>query len=110
MKVVFIASDKLGTGDPDVSDILLRKFLNTLVEVEPLPDAMIFINSGVYLVCDSSPNLSDLKILSEAGVDILSCGTCIDMYDLAERVEVGRISNMKEIAEKLLSADSVVRP
>ena len=46
----------------------------------------------------------------EKGVEILSCGTCLDFYGLNERLKVGIISNMYDIAQSLIDADRLIRP
>jgi len=108
--VVFIAHDKFGQGDDELGTILMRGFIKTLREVVPQPVRMIFANAGVKLTVAGSELLDDLRLLEEAGVEMLSCGTCLDFFGLKEQLEIGRISNMYEIATALVSADRVVRP
>ncbi len=106
--VVLVASDRLGRGDDELGGILMRSFLHTLNEVEPLPDTMIFLNAGVKLTVDDSLVLEDLRDLKGKGVEILACGTCLGHFGLKERIAVGQISNMYSIAEALLGAGKVV--
>ena len=47
---------------------------------------------------------------AERGVEILSCGTCLNFYDLKEKLAVGEVTNMYVIVEKMSGADRVVRP
>jgi len=53
--------------------------------------------------------IADLKKLEEAGVEILSCGLCLDYYKLKESLKVGTITNMYRIVE-ILRTHHVVRP
>jgi selenium metabolism protein YedF len=106
--VVLIASDRWGRGDDELGGILMRAFLYTLHEVEPLPETMIFLNAGVKLTVDDSLVLEDLKGLEGEGVEILACGTCLGHFGLKERIAVGQVSNMYSIAETLLGAGKVV--
>jgi len=106
--VVLIPSDGMGRGDEELGGILIRAFLHTLNEVEPLPATMIFINTGVNLTVEGSPVLEDLQLLEQRGVEILACGTCLGHFDLKEKIAVGEISNMYTIAETLLGAGKVV--
>jgi selenium metabolism protein YedF len=99
---VFIASDGIGQGDLSLSRLLLRGFLFTLTESEELPLQLIFMNGGVRWVTEGSEGLGHLKTLSERGVDILACGTCLEFLKLTEALAVGRITNMYEIAGLLL--------
>lgn len=106
--VVLIPSDAMGRRNEELGDILIRSFLHTLNEIEPLPATMIFINTGVKLTVEGSPVLEDLQALEQRGVGILSCGTCLGYFELKEKLAVGEISNMYSIAEALLAAGNVV--
>ena len=88
----------------------MGSFLKTLLELEPRPNRLILINSGVRFASEGSKVLEALGKLSEKGVDIVSCGTCLDFYGLKERLRVGKISNMYDIAQSLLGADRIIRP
>jgi selenium metabolism protein YedF len=106
--VVVLPSEIMGRGDPELGHILIRGFFHTLGEVEPLPDTLIFFNSGVKLVVEGSPVLEDLQELCGRGVKILACGTCLGYYELKQKIAVGEVSNMYDIAETLLGAAKVV--
>lgn len=106
--VVLVAGGMLGRGEAELGDTLIRGFLHTLNEIEPLPSTLVFINSGVKLVVLGSPVLDDLRGLVDKGVEVLSCGTCVNYYGLRETLAVGQVSNMYSIAEVLLRADKVL--
>ncbi len=107
--VVVIPSEFMGRGEhEELGRVLVRGFLHTLGEVQPLPDTIIFFNSGVKLVVEGSPALDDLRNLCDQGVTILACGTCLGYYNLKEKIAVGEISNMYTIAETMLRAGKVV--
>ncbi len=108
--LVYLNSRFLGTGDEALGSILMRSFLKTLLELETRPNRLILINSGVWLSSEGSDVLDTLGTLSEKGVEILSCGTCLDFYGLKEKLKVGVVSNMYTIAQTLLEADRVVKP
>ena len=55
-------------------------------------------------------SLEDLKKLEEQGVEILTCGTCLNYYGLTEKLAVGAVTNMYTIVEKLAGAGKVVKP
>ena len=107
--VIYINSDVLGIGEEALGSILMRSFLKTLLDLETRPSRMILINSGVRLTSEGSEVLETLKALSEKGVEVLSCGTCLDFYGLKEKVRIGKVTNMFEIAQSLLTADRVIR-
>jgi selenium metabolism protein YedF len=108
--VVYINSHLLGVGEDRLGSILMRSFLKTLLDLETKPSRLILINSGVWLASEGSEVLETLRGLSEEEVEILSCGTCVDFYGLKEKVKVGVISNMYDIAQSLLEADRLIRP
>jgi selenium metabolism protein YedF len=107
--VVFIESDSLGRGSEELGRILMRSFLHTLGEGELKPARIIMVNSGVKLACEGSDVLEDLHELSRQGVEILSCGTCLDYFGLKPKLQVGRISNMYEILSSLAHAGKVLK-
>ena len=108
--VVYLNSRFLGVGDEALGSILMRSFLKTLLELKTKPSRLILINSGVWLSSEGSDVLETLKAISEKGVEILSCGTCLDFYGLKEKVKVGVVTNMYTIAQTLLEAERVVKP
>ncbi len=103
-----ISSNKMGGGDDKLGDILMKSFIYTVTETKPLPNTIIFYNSGVTLTCEDSPVLDDLEKLANEGVEIFSCGTCLDFYELKDKLKVGEISNMYTIYEKIKEASKNV--
>ena len=108
--ILYINSHLLGIGDEALGAILMRSFLKTLLDMETKPSRLILVNSGVRLATEGSEVLETLQALSEKGIEILSCGTCLDFYGLKEKLKVGKISNMYDIAQSLLEADRLIRP
>jgi selenium metabolism protein YedF len=108
--VVYINSQFLGIGDEALGTILMRSFLKTLLDMEMKPSRLILINSGVRLAAEGSEVLDTIRALSEKGIEILACGTCLDFYGLKEKLRVGKVSNMYDIAQSLLEADCLIRP
>lgn len=106
--VIFINSDAIGQGGDELGRALLKTFLNTLAENSNKPDKVIFMNSGVKMVTEGSPVLDSLKKLADQDVEILACGTCLDYFNLKDKVVVGRISNMFDILDSFLAADKVI--
>lgn len=107
--VVFITTDKLGEGDERLGAILMKAFLNTLHDSEPKPRAILFINNGVRLTIEDSEMLDSLDALTEDGVQIMSCGTCLTYYDIVDKLKVGIIGNMYDIVNVLLEAGKVIK-
>ncbi len=107
--VIAITSDELGTGERELGVNLMKGYVYALTEVEPRPKTLLFINSGVYLTVEGSPVLDSLKKLEEEGVEILSCGTCLNYYEMAEKLAVGSVSNMYTIVEKLNGGSNTIK-
>ena len=108
--VVAIGSDKMGVGSDELGKTLMKAFVFALTQQDMLPETILLYNSGAFLSCEGSDNLEDLKTLEAQGVEILTCGTCLNHYGLAEKRQVGGVTNMYEIVEKMTKASVVVRP
>lgn len=109
-KVVVIASDKMGNGDDVLGALLMKGFIFALTQQDELPKTILLYNGGARLTCEDSPALEDFKSLEAQGVEILTCGTCLNHYGLSEKLKVGSVTNMYVIAEKMLRAGLIVRP
>ena len=88
----------------------MKGFIFALTKLDALPETVLLYNGGAKLSVEGSESLDDLKMLEALGVEILTCGTCLNYYGLSEKLAVGNVSNMYEIAEKMTLAGSVVRP
>lgn len=108
--VVAVGSDQMGEGAGELGEALLKSFLYALSQQETLPQTVLFYNGGARFTCEGSGSLEDLKSLEAQGVEILTCGTCLDFYGLKERLRVGEVTNMYVIVEKLTGADTLVKP
>lgn len=107
--VILIASDSLGSGSDELGRLLMKNFIITLLELQDQPEKILFLNSGVLLTTEGSELLEPLCRLSAAGVEILSCGVCLDYYGIREKLSAGVVTNMYTIAESLLSSGNSVR-
>lgn len=106
--VIVISSNTMGKGSEELGKILIKSFMYTLTETRPYPKTMLFYNSGVYLTCEGSEVVEDLKKLEAEGVEIISCGTCLDYFNIKDKIQVGEISNMYTIYEKMKNASNTV--
>lgn len=108
--VVVIASEKMGEGDETLGRLLMKGFLYALTQQEELPSTILFYNGGAKLTCEDAPTLEDLRALEAQGVEILTCGTCLNHYGLSEKLQVGSVTNMYVIVEKMTKASRLVKP
>lgn len=110
VKVVAVSSGTMGDGDERLGATLLKGFLYALTELDTWPDTVLFYNSGAYLTTAGSESIDDLRRLEDAGVEILTCGTCLNHYGIADNLAVGGVTNMYSIVELMMAADSVLKP
>ena len=108
--VVVVGADHMGEGEGELGKNLLKTFLYALSQQETLPRTILFYNGGAFLTCQGSLSLEDLKSMAERGVEILTCGTCLNFYGLTEKLAVGGVTNMYDIVEKQMAADLIVKP
>ncbi len=108
--VVAIASNQMGVGEEALGKTLLKGFLYALTQQDVLPDTILFYNGGASISCEGSDSLEDLKWLEQQGVEIITCGTCLNFYGIAEKLAVGKVTNMYEIVQTMMSADSLIKP
>jgi len=106
--VYMITQDTLGHGDRELGAVLMKGFIYALLENQPVPKTLLFMNSGVLLTIDSSPVLPHLVALVQGGVEILSCGTCLDFFAVKDKLAVGGVTNMYTIVEAMSAAAKVI--
>lgn len=104
-KTLLISTESLGRGSEELGRILIKALLNTLSENESLPERIVLINSGVKLACEGSDVLDALQAVTKKGVELLACGTCLNYFELTEKLKVGRVSNAYEILNVLLGSE-----
>ncbi|WP_300362235.1 sulfurtransferase-like selenium metabolism protein YedF [Fusobacterium sp.] len=107
--VVVIDSDEMGKGDRELGEVLIKGFVYSLTEMETLPKSIILYNKGVFLATKNENTIEDLKKLEEMGVEIISCGTCVNYYGLQDSLKVGTLTNMYTILDRQMKATKVVR-
>lgn len=101
---IMIRSNLFGEGDAELGQVLMKSFLFSLNELDTGIKYLIFMNSGIFLTIEGSPVLDNLKALEEKGVEILSCGTCLDFYQAKDKLAVGSVTNMYTALELLTTA------
>lgn len=108
--VVAVDTDAMGRGSEELGKTLLKGFLFAVGQLPSLPKTILFYNGGARMTCRDSASLEDLKAMADKGVDIRTCGTCLNFYGLTEQLAVGSVTNMYEIVETLAKAGKVVKP
>ena len=108
--VVVLGTDRMGEGDEKLGKILMKGFVYALTQLDTLPQTVLLYNSGAYLSCEGSDSLEDLRSLEAQGVEVMTCGTCLNHYGLTEKLGVGSVTNMYVIAQTMVEADHIVKP
>lgn len=98
-KIILLSSDEFGKGDSQLGAGLLETFCTLLTQNKQLPAAIFCMNRGVYTLTEQSPVSEPLKQLTARNVEVLGCKTCIDHYQLEDRLVVGSISSMLKFIE-----------
>ena len=108
--IVVVSSDRMGSGNDELGKVLIKGFIFAVTQLDELPEQMLFYNGGAVLTCEGADTLEDPKNLEAQGVEILTCGTCLDYYGLKEKLQVGSVTNMYAIVEAMNRADKIIRP
>lgn len=108
--VVVISTETMGSGNDELGKTLMKGFIYAISQQEELPTTILFYNGGAKITCEGSVSIEDLKSMEAQGVEILTCGTCLNFYGLTEKLQVGGVTNMYVIAEKMTGADLIVKP
>jgi len=106
-KVLLIQSEGLGRGDDKLGLMLMANFLRLLGDSRDKPSTLVFWNSGVRLLCEHSPVLDHLKRLEEMGIEVLACTTCLEYFDLTDKLKIGKPTTMVKSIQSMLSSDAV---
>ena len=107
--VIAIGSNCMGSGDDNLGATLMKGYIYAISQQEELPKAILFYNGGAQLTVEGAVSVEDLKNMEAQGVEILTCGTCLNFYGLSDKLAVGSVTNMYNIVEKLTSASKVIR-
>ena len=108
-KIILISSEFLGEGDSELGTKLMGSFLRKLSIEEKKPEKIIFLNSGVKLLAKGSFVLDGIELLSNSGVEMVACGTCVSHYKLTENISSEILSDMSTIISIMMNSDDVIR-
>lgn len=107
-KTLFLKDDKVGEGE--LGSMLMVGFLKTLLELPKPPKRIICVNKAVNLTTadETMPILGILKQLEAKGVEIYSCGVCLEFYGVDNALKVGKIGNAYSTLEMLFGGDGTI--
>ena len=108
--VCLIPANTMGRGDDQLGSVLMRAFIKTISSLSPLPRKIFFYNTGVKITAVQSDLVEPLRELAAMGVEIYSCGTCLDFFNLKESLLVGEVTNMFDIMDSMARATKIISP
>ena len=106
--VIQVTTNSYGPDSEGLGENLMKMYIYALTEAVPKPKSLLFMNKGAFLTAEGSPVLDSLKTLEAGGVEILTCGACINFFSLNETPEIGDVTNMYAMVEKLNNASNAV--
>ena len=106
--VVFVGRETLGSGDDELGANLMKMYFYTIAQETQLPSAVLFMNGGVKIPVLNDQVVEHLRDLQSRGVEGLVCGTCLNFFGIADKLQVGTVSNMYDITQRMLYAGKVV--
>ncbi len=108
--LILFTNDGLGRAKKELRRKVLTPYLKLVLESGKLPGALAFYTRGVKLVAEGSPVLDLLAEFEKQRVALIVCKTCVDYFDLGDKVRVGTVGGMGDIilaqqqASKVISA------
>ena len=84
---VVLCSQTMGVGDDKLGKSLMKAYIFALTNLDELPATILCYNGGAK-----------------------TCGTCLNFYGLTEKLAVGTVTNMYDIADTLSKSSLVIRP
>lgn len=105
--VLYVGSEGIGSGDCDLGKKLMNSFIENIKNMDEYPASIIFVNSGVFLTTTNEHTINSLKELEN--IEILSCGTCLEYFNLVDRLKVGEMTDAYKVMLRLFDADKVIR-
>lgn len=98
----------MGQGDEELGLQLFGNYIKLALEDDRLPKIIVFYNSGVKLICTGSPAIEILKEAKTKGIKLFACKTCLNHYELIDKVELGIPGTMMDIITLQAKASKVI--
>ena len=106
--VILITRNGMGEAEQALQHKLISTYFKLLDEHNILPGAICFYTEGVQLVVEGSPVLETLQSLEHKGVRLILCSTCLNYFNLIDKVRVGIVGGMGDILEAQQQAGKVI--
>jgi intracellular sulfur oxidation DsrE/DsrF family protein len=110
MTFLYLCSDQLGIGEPELGHKLLEMYLDKLAHSDVEIDVVGCVNAGVFLTTEGSRVIDSLRMLEKKGARIASCGTRLDHYDIRDKLLIGQVGTMDQTVQIMAAANKIIRP
>jgi selenium metabolism protein YedF len=105
---IFVGKEIIGAGNEELGKSLMKMFFYTIAEDSNLPKSILFMNDGVKVPTLNEQAIEHLKELEAKGVEILTCGACLNFYKLENELKAGKVSNMYDITKEMKESSKVI--
>ncbi|MCC6347475.1 MAG: sulfurtransferase-like selenium metabolism protein YedF [Nitrospirales bacterium] len=96
--LLIIGSDILGK-DEELGKVLMKGFFETMRATKETPHTIFLLNAAVKLATTDEAMVPILRDLADTGVEVFSCGTCLQHYGLEKELKVGYRGTSYHIVE-----------
>jgi selenium metabolism protein YedF len=110
MTFLYLSSDKMGEGDPNLGRKLMKSFLKEIAASDVQVDMIGCVNNAVLLTTEGSEVIESLRLLEARGARIASCGTCLQYHQLEDKLLIGQSGTMAQSVQIMSQADRVICP
>lgn len=107
--VFFLHGKTLDMGTKDLSILLLKELLCTLAQQELSPKTIILSQKTVLCNQRNSEFLHFLRLLEQKNIEILTCKTSAEYYNIDMNLPIGRLATMEEMIETLFYASKIIQ-
>lgn len=105
--LLIVGTDAMGKEE-GIGRILMKAFFETMMVTRELPHTIFFLNAGVRLTTVDSGVLPSLKDIEAMGVEIYSCGTCLEHFGLEGSLKVGHRGSTNIVVEGIQDFQKVL--
>jgi len=95
---IIVGSDTMGKEEA-LGKILMKGVFETMKVIQELPHTIFFLNTGIRLTTLDDEFISLMKEFEQMGVEIFTCGTCLQYFNLEAELKVGFRGTTNHIVE-----------
>lgn len=110
MNLLYINSNRLGEGKEELGQKLLISYLKSLLANKVKIDTIFCVNSAAFLTSENTESVEIFRKMAENGAIISTCGTCLEYYNLKDKLQIGEVGSMSFAIQMMQQADKIYRP